>query len=112
MATRSRVAIGGLAIAAVAGGFLLWHGSRGDAGRVWPVAWKVERQLDSKRVRLSMPIEYCIRKAPQFEEPIIEYEDDRASIEMRLVPEPEREAERLRSQPDRPPDDHPGANPR
>ncbi|MDX6622742.1 MAG: hypothetical protein QOE75_674 [Solirubrobacterales bacterium] len=91
MSTRFRFAIGVLAIVVVAGAFLIWQGSRSDEGRVWPVEWKVERQLGPKRVRLSVPIEYCIRKAPRFEEPIVEYEGGRAYIELRLVPEPERE---------------------
>ncbi len=76
----------------IAGAILIWHGPLSDEdASVWPVEWKVERQIDAKSARLSAPIEYCIRKPPRFEDPIVEYEGDRAYIEMRLVPEPEPE---------------------
>jgi len=89
MATRTRVAIGIVAILAIAGAILIWQGFGSDDEPVWPVEWKVERQLGPKSARLSAPIEYCIREEPRFEEPIVEYEGDRAYIEMRLVPEKE-----------------------
>jgi hypothetical protein len=90
MATRTRVAIGVLVIVALAGAILVWRGSGSDdGGSVRPVEWKVERQIGPRSARLSAPIEYCIREEPRFEEPIVEYEGDRAYIELRLVPEEE-----------------------
>lgn len=91
MSIRVRVAIGVLALVALVGAIVIggWFGS--DDEPVRPVEWKVYRQLGPKTVRLSAPIEYCIREAPQFEEPIVEYRDDRAYIELRLAPEAEHE---------------------
>lgn len=92
MATRTRVAIGILALVALAGAILIWHGSRSDNdGPARPVEWKVERQIGPKSARLSAPIEYCVREELQFEEPIVEHRGDRAYIELRLVPEEEPE---------------------
>jgi hypothetical protein len=92
MAIRTMAAIGVLAIVALAGVIVIggWLGSDDD-GSVRPVEWKVERQLGPKQVRLSAPIEYCIREAPRFEEPIVEYKGDAAYIELRLAPEEEHE---------------------
>ncbi len=88
MALRVGVAIGVLAIVALAGAIVIggWFGSDGD-GSVRPVEWKVERQIGPKQARLSAPIEYCFWEEPRLEEPIIEYEGDRAYIELRLAPE-------------------------
>lgn len=92
MAIRTRVTIGVLALVALAGAILIWHGlGSDDDGPVRPVEWKVERQIGRKSARLSAPIEYCIREEPQFEESIVEYKGDRAYIELRLVPEEEPE---------------------
>lgn len=52
-----------------------------------PVEWHVERQLGPKEARLRAPIEYCISEETRFEEPIVDYEDDRAYVELRLAPE-------------------------
>jgi hypothetical protein len=88
MATRTRVAIGVLAIVALAGAILIggWLGGNDD-GPVRPVEWHVDRQLGPKEARLLAPIEYCISEETRFEEPIVDYEGDRAYVELRLAPE-------------------------
>jgi hypothetical protein len=90
VATRTRVAIGVLALVALAGAILIWHGLKSDDdGPVRPVEWKVERQIGPKSARLSAPIEYCVTKETRFEEPIVDYEGDNAYVELRLAPEDE-----------------------
>lgn len=90
MATRTRVAIGVIAIVALAGAIVIggWLGGDDDVPPR-PVEWHVERQLGPKEARLMAPIEYCVSAEARFEEPIIDYEGDRAYIELRLAPEDE-----------------------
>lgn len=89
MATRVSVAIGVLAILVLGGAIAIggWVGSGDDNGPVRPVEWTVERQLGPTSARLIAPIEYCTWEEPRFEEPIVEYEGDRAYVELRLAPE-------------------------
>jgi hypothetical protein len=90
MAIRAMAAMGVLVIVALAGAFVIggWLGSD-ENGPVRPVEWYVERQLGPKEARLLAPIEYCVTEETRFEEPIVDYEGDRAYVELRLAPEDE-----------------------
>jgi hypothetical protein len=90
MATRTRVVIGVLTIVALAGVIAIggWLGGDDD-GPARPVEWYVERQIGPKEARLLAQIEYCVTEKTRFEEPIVDYEGDRAYVELRLAPEDE-----------------------
>ena len=90
MALRPIVVIGILALVALAGAIAIggWLGGDDDVP-ARPVEWYVERQLGPKEARLLAPIEYCVTEETRFEEPIVDYEGDRAYIELRLAPEDE-----------------------
>jgi len=92
MTLRIGVLIGVLTIAAIAAAIAIggWLGGDDD-GPARPVEWYVERQLGPKEARLLAPIEYCITEEARFEEPIVDYEGDRAYVELRLAPEEEDE---------------------
>lgn len=57
------------------------------------VEWRVDRQLGPKRVLLAADVEWCSAKLPEAEEPIVEYEGDRAYIELRVTPEEKKEGQ-------------------
>jgi hypothetical protein len=90
MATRTRVVIGVLTIVVLAGVIAIGGRLGGDDdGPARPVEWYVERQIGPKEARLLAPIEYCVTEETRFEEPIVDYEGDRAYLELRLAPEDE-----------------------
>lgn len=57
------------------------------------VQWRVDRPLGPKRVMLAADVEWCSAKLPEVEKPIVEYEGDRAYIELRVTPEEKREGQ-------------------
>ncbi|MGC1165859.1 MAG: hypothetical protein WA862_07120 [Solirubrobacterales bacterium] len=80
-------AIGALMIAAVLSTTLLGVGcGGGDDGSERAVEWTLERVIGPKTARLVAPVDIC-RDPVRLEEPIIEYEDDRAYVEIRHTPE-------------------------
>ncbi|HYP56167.1 MAG TPA: hypothetical protein VEQ41_07705 [Solirubrobacterales bacterium] len=58
----------------------------GDDRSERAVEWAAERAIGPKSVRLVATVEICVNPV-QLEQPIIEYEDDRAYIEVRHTPE-------------------------
>lgn len=57
------------------------------------VEWRVDRPLGPKRVLLTADVEWCSAKLPEVERPIVEYDGDRAYIELRVTPEEKREGQ-------------------
>jgi hypothetical protein len=88
MAFRIRIAAGVLSIAVLFATALLGAGCGGDDdGSERAVQWGVDRQLGPKSLRLSATIEGCNPDPPLLQEPIIEYEGNRAYVELRQTPE-------------------------
>ncbi len=82
-----RKAIGVLAIAALLGAPLFGVGcGGGDDGSERAVEWTVEHVIGPKTARLVATVEVCWYPV-RLEKPIIEYEDDRAYLELRHTPE-------------------------
>jgi hypothetical protein len=87
MAFKIRKAIGVLAIATLAGVALFGVGcGDGDDGSDRAVEWYVKRPVGPKRVRLYAVVEVCFGDV-RLEQPITEYEGDRAYIEIRRTRE-------------------------
>lgn len=79
-----------LAIAMLMGATLLGAGCGGsdDSGSERAVEWALAAPpVGPNWIRVAAPIEGCDTNPPLLEEPIIEYEDDRVYIELRLTPE-------------------------
>ncbi|HEX5761806.1 MAG TPA: hypothetical protein VFY04_01655 [Solirubrobacterales bacterium] len=74
------------AIAVLVGATLLGAGCGGDDGSERAVEWAAERAIGPKSLRLVATVEICVNPV-QLEQPIIEYEDDHAYIELRHTPE-------------------------
>ncbi len=86
--------MGALAIAMLIGMTLLAVGcGSGDDGSERAVEWSVDPPVDpnSNWVRLAATVEVCSVYVPLLEEPIIEYSDNRAYIELRQTPEEKEE---------------------
>lgn len=87
MALVLRRTAGVLAFIALLGATLLGVGcGGGDDGSGRAVEWTVERVIGPKTARLVATVEVCWYPV-QLEEPIIEYKDDRAYLELRHTPE-------------------------
>lgn len=81
-----RRAIGSLMIAVLSTTLLGVGCGGGDDGYERAVEWTVERVIGPKTARLVATVEVCWYPV-RLEEPIIEYEDDRAYVEIRHTPE-------------------------
>lgn len=68
-------------------------GGGGEDASERAVQWRVDRPLGPKRVMLAADVEWCSAKLPEVEKPIVEYEGDRAYIELRVTPEEKREGQ-------------------
>lgn len=75
-----------LVVAVLSGATLAGAGCGGDDGSERAVEWSVERIVGPKSARLVATVEVCWYPV-RLEEPTIEYEDDRAYLELRHTPE-------------------------
>jgi hypothetical protein len=76
-----------LATAALLGAPLLGVGcGGGDDGSERAVEWTLERTIGPRTARIVAPVGFC-RGPAGLEDPIIEYDDDRAYVEIRHIPE-------------------------
>jgi hypothetical protein len=82
-----------LTIAVLSGAALLGVGcgGGGDDGPEHAVKWVIDRSgnrpTNAKQVRVLATLKSCGLEPPRLERPIIEYEDNRAYIELRQAPE-------------------------